>query len=185
MFHFSVGDDGSVGEFARDWDTFVRVVSDSLPEAVSAACKAGVIAAQPHIPIRTGKLQKSGKSRITSRNRFSTWGEMRWSKDYASFVDEGTRRHDIRPKFSGRGAPRPGQRRRGSKDVGTTRVALRFLQGGETRFARVVHHPGTQGRHFSDVAKAECTAVLIKGVLQAFTVGQRALRMRNAGMGFA
>lgn len=47
---------------------------------------------------------------------------------YASYVEFGTRPHDIRPKSEG--------------------GVLRFQMGGQTVFAKVVHHPGTKPQPF-------------------------------------
>jgi hypothetical protein len=46
---------------------------------------------------------------------------------YATYVENGTRPHVIRPR---------------------RRKALKFKVGGRTVFATVVHHPGTKGVHF-------------------------------------
>lgn len=66
----------------------------------------------------------------------------------------GTQPHIIRPKEGHGfvGPVLPGQTRRGKNDIGTHRVALRWQQGGETRFATLVHHPGTQPTHFLEHA---------------------------------
>ena len=58
----------------------------------------------------------------------------------------GTAAHDIMPKASGgfMGPVRRHQGRRAEDDIGTHRVALRFVVNGQTRFATKVHHPGTQ-----------------------------------------
>jgi hypothetical protein len=69
---------------------------------------------------------------------------------YARFVEYPTRPHMIRPK-AGHGFVGPlkrGQSRRASTDIGTHRVALRFMIGGRVIFRRQVRHPGTPGFPF-------------------------------------
>lgn len=68
--------------------------------------------------------------------------------EHSSFLEEGTRPHEIRPKFDEEGPVRPGQSRRKESDIGTHRVALRWQSDGKTHFAAVVHHPGTQASPF-------------------------------------
>ncbi len=60
---------------------------------------------------------------------------------YASHVEFGTRPHVIEPR---------------------RRKALRFIQNGETRFARRVRHPGTRAYHFMTNALAAKTERLEK-----------------------
>ena len=84
-------------------------------------------------PVDTGRLRAS----ITVRPSVSLRGPtVRVQADaaYATFVENGTRPHEIRPR-----------RRR----------ALKFKVGGRTVFARVVQHPGTTGVHFMSRAVRE------------------------------
>jgi len=77
-------------------------------------------------PVDTGRLRSS----ITVRPSLSLRGpSVRVSADvsYATYVENGTRPHEIRPR---------------------RRKALKFKVGGRTVFATVVHHPGTKGVHF-------------------------------------
>lgn len=78
---------------------------------------------------RTGKLRSSIRQRMTGRfeGRLSTLPRAK----YATFVENGTRRHTILPK-------------RGS--------FLVFRSRGQTVFARRVEHPGTQPRPFMNAA---------------------------------
>lgn len=84
-------------------------------------------AAQRYAPRVSGRLASS----ITVSKAFSLKGPL-WRVDanvpYAPFVEEDTRPHVIRPR-------KPGG-------------VLRFKVGGQTVFARIVHHPGTKGQHF-------------------------------------
>lgn len=86
-------------------------------------------------------------------------GVLEATAKHASFVESGTEPHDIYPK-EGHGFTGPlpkGQSRRDKNDVGTHRVALRWQTGGQTHFASMVHHPGSQPYPFVGpaVQKAE------------------------------
>lgn len=88
-------------------------------------------------PVDTGRLRASIKGKAsrtwTLRPQFTVSSNV----DYAPMVHDGTRPHIIRPR---------------------TKQALKFTIGGQTVFARVVHHPGTRARPFLDRALAEETA---------------------------
>lgn len=171
MLVFNVTDDGSIGELVREWDLFVRTVSGMLPQGIEEACRAGIAAAQPHIPVseprwwdktrKPGRLKKSGRSRITSRSMFNPLGEMRWSKRYASFVDEGTTGGQVITARGGR--------------------FMRFEYKGRLYHKSEVVRGATPAAHFTDHAKKVCTDKLIERVFNAFRVGQVALRMRRSG----
>lgn len=57
--------------------------------------------------------------------------------EYAGFVNDGTRPHQIRPKNAS---------------------VLRFTVGGRVVYAKVVNHPGTRARPFLDRALREVAA---------------------------
>lgn len=88
-------------------------------------------------PVDTGRLRASIKGKAsrtwTLRPQFTVSSNV----DYAPMVHDGTRPHIIRPR---------------------TKQALKFKVGGQTVFAKVVHHPGTRARPFLDRALAEETA---------------------------
>lgn len=88
-------------------------------------------------PVDTGRLRASGRTEF--RRLWTLRPEVRiiFDTDYASFVNDGTRPHVIRPR---------------------TAQALRFVVGGRVVFARVVHHPGTRPRPFLDRALREVAA---------------------------
>jgi len=86
-------------------------------------------------PVDTGRLRASIGPPVYSR----TWTlrpqvTVGSDVEYARYVNDGTRRHFIRPK-NGR--------------------FLRFTVGGEVVYARVVDHPGTRARPFLDRAVRE------------------------------
>lgn len=71
--------------------------------------------------------------------------------DYAVFVDQPTRPHEIRPvRAQALAFPMPGGRlatTRGGQHLTAYRAGSRELMT-DVRFARVVHHPGTRGMFF-------------------------------------
>jgi len=85
-------------------------------------------------PVDTGRLRAS----IRVERRSVLGLRMRWTigsdVEYAPMVNDGTRPHIIRPKNA---------------------KVLRFKVGGQTVFARVVHHPGTRAQPFLDRALRE------------------------------
>jgi hypothetical protein len=96
---------------------------------------------------RTGETRAKTKGVVDFTTQNGGAGELQSLVDHASYLDGGTRAHEIRPKAGNgeMGPLLPGQSRRSKTDIGTHRVALRWYDaGGEVHFARVVHHPGTQ-----------------------------------------
>lgn len=69
----------------------------------------------------------------------SAHGVMRASAPYALWVEEGTRPHMIAAR---------------------RKQALRFVQNGAVRFARIVRHPGTKATHFMAKAQERATPLL-------------------------
>jgi hypothetical protein len=76
---------------------------------------------------RTGALAESIVTRLLASSQRAADGEMIAGEPYASFVEGGTKAHEIRPRNA---------------------QALRFFVGGGVHFARVVHHPGTRAYPF-------------------------------------
>jgi hypothetical protein len=87
---------------------------------------------------------------LTSSNDNGGDGWIGCTSEYASFLEYGTKAHEIRPKagFGSYGPLLPGQTRRAATDIGTHRVSLRWYANPMTSegpiFRRVVHHPGTK-----------------------------------------
>lgn len=78
-------------------------------------------------PVDTGQLEGTGQLIRRGGGRWRIW----YSADYASFPDQGTRAHTIRPRNPG--------------------GVLVFQVGGRTVFATKVDHPGNEGTGwFSD-----------------------------------
>lgn len=88
-------------------------------------------------PVDTGRLRASIKGRTSRTWTLRPQFTISTNVDYAEMVQNGTRPHTIRPR---------------------TKQVLKFNVGGQTVFAKVVHHPGTRARPFLDRALAEETA---------------------------
>lgn len=85
--------------------------------------------ARPHVPVATGKTQRSLRVRNASQRKATVVARFP-----ATFIDRGTKAHDITARRS---------------------KALRFQVGGGTVFARKAHKRATSGTHFaSRAAKA-------------------------------
>jgi hypothetical protein len=86
-------------------------------------------AAKRFVRVRSGRLLSSIRKRrgVTTRGPYVEIVAGGRTARYALFEEQGTRPHIIRAR---------------------RRKALRFMQGGQVRFARAVRHPGTRGSHF-------------------------------------
>lgn len=111
---------------------------------------------------QSGELRRSIKAFPTTRTENGAKGSFGTKLPRAGFIEGGTDPHDIRPKAGegSKGPLRQGQSRRAKGDIGTHRIALRWTEGGEVRFARVVHHPGTSARPFMGPAYIKAQGVL-------------------------
>jgi hypothetical protein len=100
---------------------------------------------------RTGDLTGARLyGRLRSGDDRGADGELVNETPYAAYVEYGTLAHIIRSKapFGFIGPLHQGQSRRSRTDIGTHRIALRFVVGGRTVFARMVRHPGTRPMPF-------------------------------------
>jgi hypothetical protein len=88
---------------------------------------------------RTGALRRSIVGRVVRRDQQGTSGVVEATAPHAVFVEDDTRPHEIRPRNA---------------------RMLRWEQGGEVRFARVVQHPGTRGKPFMGPAAIKAEAAL-------------------------
>ena len=85
--------------------------------------------AKPQIPVRTGKTRRLMRVRNANMKRATVVGHF-----VSYFIDKGPKAHVIRPK---------------------KHTALKFNAGGQTRFARQVHHRGYRGRPFRERSARE------------------------------
>ncbi len=123
-----------VGAMTRRRETLEIKVKAALDEAARVALEVAKRKAPGKIP---GTLKAKPTSGYVMGVRLSsTWSKVR-------FVEFDTAPHDI--------APRNGKR-------------LRFMVGGDTVFARKVHHPGTTGKHFM-AAGREAGRIVLRELL--------------------
>lgn len=92
---------------------------------------------------RTGKLSGTAFVSPPSESEGGSEVKMIWPVPYASFVDGGTKPHEIRPK---------------------RRAFLRFGDASAPIFARVVKHPGTRPYSFAGEAAQIAERVLVRDV---------------------
>lgn len=110
----------------------------------------------------TGDLRKSIVGFLVQKTDTGATGQVASVMPYSSFVEGGTRPHDIRPK-EGEGFVGPlqaGQSRRKKGDIGTHRAALRWQGPGGVRFAALVHHPGSRAYPFFGPAYLKVQSLL-------------------------
>lgn len=115
-----------------------RAMTNASREELREASRQVVNRAKILAPVRTGRLRSS--IRAEPPRIFSLRGSVTVGSDleYAAMVNDGTRRHFIRPK---------------------TKQYLRFRgRDGSIVFARVVDHPGTKPNPFLDRALREVAA---------------------------
>lgn len=134
-------------EIEEQWTRMCRVLAEGCRQAVQMAVDEGVREAKTvhKYRDRTGNLTRSIRGVLDTYDRLGARGTIVAGAEYASFVENGTRPHEIWPK-AGHGEIGPlraGQSRRAKNDIGTARVALRWYASDGVHFARMVHHPGT------------------------------------------
>ena len=163
---FSVTLEGEA-DFFRAVQGFVTDIQHGADTVVAAACQAAALTAkQGRFKDQTGALRKRIHWIIVQSSAAGAEGEIRSPAEYSSFVESGTKAHEIRPKMAGgnlKGPLRPSQSRRADTDVGTHRTALRWFEGGPggaMRFARFVRHPGTSPAPFMGPAYLKAESVL-------------------------
>ncbi len=115
------------------WDGLLRqtpdAVGDALEHALQEAMEEGAdrVRNSTEYQQRTGAYAASVKGGVQGRFLSGNLtGFVRATAPEANFLESGTQPHEIRPR---------------------DKKALRFQAGGQTVFARVVHHPGTKPLH--------------------------------------
>jgi hypothetical protein len=116
---------------------------------------------------RTGQLRSGIVARFLNSDGNSVLWELLSPMPYSRYVEEGTRPHEIWPKAAHglKGPLRNGQTRRATgrgphEHIVGRGIALRWVSGGVTHFARMVHHPGTPPLPFIGPAYLKAQAVL-------------------------
>lgn len=151
-----------------------RAISDGMRRGVAMAVSEGAEEARQHIHSVTGELAEKTTGRVEVSTPGGASGVIESKARHASFVEEGTAAHEIRPKLGGDfiGPERPGQGRRARG-----RSLLRWESGGDVHFARVVHHPGTGPHPFMGPAHQKAERVLVRetelGVAKAQEILER------------
>ncbi len=116
---------------------------------------------------RTTNLRTGITARFLSSGGDGVLWELLSAMPYSRYVEEGTRPHEIWPKAAHglKGPLRNGQTRRATgkgphEHIVGRGIALRWVSGGVTHFARMVHHPGTRAMPFMGPAFLKAQAVL-------------------------
>lgn len=131
----------NAAEFMGAVEAFAEDVQRGCLDAVRDACLDGAETARssPSFQDQTGKLRGSIRVLGVARTGEGAEGSFGTRVRYGQFVEGGTSAHEIRA-------------RRAS--------ALRWEQGGEIHFARLVHHPGTRARPFMGPGALKAERVL-------------------------
>lgn len=149
-------------------ETCERLLSAGVVNGVKEAVDSGAAYARANHQwtSRTGELEGSIAGRMDVVTQNGAAGTIEAMAKHASYMERGTPPHVIRPK-EGEGFVGPlqrGQSRRKKDDIGTHRVALRWVQDGQVRFASVVHHPGTEAMPFIGPAGDAAALILTDSI---------------------
>lgn len=144
-----------------EFDRIATVIKDRTQAAVQRAViaatnQASSAAKAGHWQDRTGNLRSTIYPQIDGWSNGWFVGHVFAPAPYAGFVEWDTKEHDIYPKAAynaSLSSLAPGQTRRGRgkgphEYVVGRGIALRWVDGDGEHFARMVHHPGTTGKHF-------------------------------------
>ncbi len=133
------------GDLEAAWAESCRVLSDGLRRGVAMGCDEGAAQARASHPYkdRTGALTSSTKGRVTVSTPGAAEGVIEATARYASFVEEGTRPHEIRPRKA---------------------KALHWTDAEGEHFAQLVHHPGTPSLPFIGPAVQKAERVIEREV---------------------
>lgn len=131
----------NAAEFMAAVEQFAATVIEGTRAVVQETCDEGAAHARAvgAFQDRTGALRRSIVGRVVRRDQYGTSGVIEATAPHAVFVEDDTRPHTIRPRNA---------------------RMLRWEQGGEVRFARVVQHPGTRGKPFMGPAAIKAEAAL-------------------------
>jgi|ERR1700722_2066651 len=142
-----------------DWGHVVQLLVFGIRGAVSNACEEGAEEARTthKYKDRTGNLTRSIKDRIIHIDALGAEGEIVAEAKYASFVNDGTKPHVIRPR----------------------RANVLAWEGdggqGDWHYAKVVHHPGTPPLSVFGNALVRVEHVLSRDIEAATEKAQAAL----------
>ena len=145
-------------QLAHDWVNVRAAVRAGMRRGVSLGTREGADEARHKHPFknRTGNLERSIAGRVTGSSSDEHRGEIVAGAKYASFVENGTRPHEIRPKRAG--------------------GVLRFVASdGAVVLTRRVMHPGTTALPFMGIAYLKCERVMIREIEVGVARAQRIL----------
>lgn len=168
-----------VAELERDWAAGQRVIGTGIRRGVVLACSEGAEEARAKARFKnhTGNLRRSIRAVRVSASQDAAEGLIVADSPIASYVEEGTKAHDIWPK-AGQGSIGPlqkGQSRRKKGDIGTHRVALRFMYHGRLIFRRMVHHKGSRPYPFMGIAYIQAERTLVREIEVSVVDAQKIL----------
>lgn len=152
LFDITVDTGGLEDDLRALGEECERILSVAAVRGTKEAVEGGAAYARANHTWKnvSGALEGSIVGRMDVVTSNGAAGTIEATANHASFLEKGTPPHVIRPK-AGEGFVGPlrrGQSRRTSEDIGTHRVALRWVSDGRTHFAAVVHHPGTEAQPF-------------------------------------
>lgn len=132
-------------DLERDWGDALTALSDGARRGVARGVEEGAAEARTvhRYTDRTGALTASVKGRVETSTKGGAEGVIEATMPYASFVEEGTQPHDIRPVRA---------------------KALHWTDGDGEHFAAVVHHPGGRSFPFMGPALQKAERVIVAEV---------------------
>ena len=144
-------------DLRRAWSAALRHVSDGIRAGVQKGVDEGAAEARTRHAYtdRTGNLTGKTSGRVITSTHGGAEGEIVADAPYASFVEEGTKPHEI--------VPRRGQW-----------LAWEAAQG-DWHFARRVNHPGSKPYPFMGLAYLKCERVVLREVDIGVAKAERAL----------
>lgn len=130
-----------LASFEREAERFVEGIQRGMLDVAQQTALDGAEHARAVGQFKDHSGELRGSIRVLSSGRIARGGEATFgtTKSYGRFVESGTAPHEIRTRRAG---------------------ALRWEQGGEIRFARVVYHPGGRAFPFMGPAAIKAEAVL-------------------------
>lgn len=148
----------NLAEVARTWIAVKREMGAGCVRGVDRGIREAVAEARATHTFknRTGVLERSIGGGLETTQQAGAVGEMHATAPYASFVEDDTRAHEIRP----------------------VRAPLLSWVGGDgvRRFARIVHHHGTKGQPFMGPAYLKIERVVEREVEAASYLAQGEIR---------
>lgn len=143
-----------IEQLATDWPSVTAALRAGVRRGVSKGVAEGAAEARAkhRFKNQSGDLERSIVGRVTGSSPTDHRGEIKATAKYASYVEEGTKAHEIRPRKA---------------------RMLRFESGGAAVFARLVRHPGTSSSPFMGLAYLRCERVMIREIEVGIAQAQR------------